>query len=304
MTFRLLCSFHYFRNADMAALIDQLRADYGGPVELFADSGAFSAATLNTTIRLPEYTAWLRDWQPLITTAATLDVIGDPDATARNTTTLEEAGLSVLPTFHVGTPWPVLEALCARHRYLALGGMVPHANTPAPVMRWLVGAFKIAAEHGTVFHGFGQTTQRVTAALPFFSVDSSTWSAAARYGRLSLWDPHTLKIKAVKPREPDNVNRHAGLLRAHGLDPLTIIRPGFAQRAMRDPDTYNAEQHMLTGVSAHAWQRYAAWLQDRHHVPPPPGRQTTGTLLYLADAHVPNLRHAARYLNARKEATT
>lgn len=301
MTFRLLTSFHYFRNRDLADLVDQLSADYAGPVELFADSGAFSAATLDTTISLPDYTAWLRHWQPLITTAATLDVIGDATATAHNTAALEDSGLRVLPTFHIGTPWPVLEALCARYRYLALGGMVPYFNTPAPVMRWLVRAFKIAQEHGTVFHGFGQTTQATTSALPFYSVDSSTWSAAVRYGRLTLWDARSLKIASVRLNVPDDIQRYARLLQAHGLDPSVLARPGFAQRAMRDQETYLAERHMLIGASAEAWQQYGAWLRARHRIPAPPGWHESGTVLYLADTHMPNLRPAARHLGTRKE---
>ncbi|MFD9351602.1 hypothetical protein ACFWCO_23570 [Streptomyces diastaticus] len=304
MTLRVLTSFHYYPRTDMAGLLADLRSAYDGPVELFADSGAYSAATLGTPVRLADYAAWLREWGPLITTAATLDVIGDPKATAANTAALHDAGHPVLPTFHVGTSWSVLEDLCARHPYVALGGMVPHAASPKPVMRWLVRAFAIARHHGTRFHGFGQTTQTTIASLPFYSVDSSTWSTDARYGRLSVWDYRTHRIRTVRSGRPADVHRHARLLRAHNLDPAALIRPGFAQRAARDRDTYNAEQRQMLGVAAEAWQRYAAWLQTRHQVPPPPGWQAPGTVLYLADGHAPNLVHAAHYLSTRKEALT
>jgi hypothetical protein len=299
VTFRVLTSFHYFRDCDMAELVTTLRDDYGGPVELFADSGAFSAATLGTTVSLPDYRDWLTDWRSVITTAATLDVIGDHQATARNTEALEAAGLTVLPTFHVGTPWPVLESLCARYRYLALGGMVPHKGSTKPLMRWLVRAFQIAAEHGTVFHGFGQTHQETNAALPFYSIDSSTWGSAARYGRLVVWDDHIHRLRPIVLSDGTSARKWAHLVAAHGADPVAVVRPGFARRAHRDKETYDAEQRAGLGVNAEAWQRFAAWLRHRHDVPPPPGQQHPGTVLYFADAFVPNLRHAACYLGAR-----
>ncbi|WP_371793846.1 hypothetical protein OIE91_11305 [Streptomyces albidoflavus] len=301
MTLRVLASFHYFPRTDMADLLADLRSAYDGPVELFADSGAYSAATLGTPIRLADYAAWLREWGPLITTAATLDVIGDPKATAANTAALHDAGHPVLPTFHVGTPWSVLEDLCARHPYIALGGMVPHSASPKPVMRWLVRAFAIARHHGTRFHGFGQTAHTANVNLPFYSVDSSSWTASTRYGRLPLWDDRAHKIRGVPLNQPADVHSHARLLQAHGLDPTAVARTGFGQRAARERDAYEAEQRMLLGAAAEAWRHYGSMLQARHQVQPPRGWQAPGTVLYLADVKTRNFLHAAHYLRMRKE---
>src|SRR5579859_3767064 len=95
VTFRFLVSFHYHQRTNLQEIVDA----YDGPCEVFADSGAFSAATQNVTISLKDYTAWLKDWDGLLTVKATLDVIGDPEATARNTAALERQGLKVLPVF-------------------------------------------------------------------------------------------------------------------------------------------------------------------------------------------------------------
>jgi hypothetical protein len=80
MRLRLLVSYHYHRDTDLAALVGEL----GGDVDLFADSGAYSAATTGATIHLADYAAWLRHWAPLLTVQSALDVIGDHEATAAN----------------------------------------------------------------------------------------------------------------------------------------------------------------------------------------------------------------------------
>ncbi|XVV34981.1 hypothetical protein ACQPXT_13435 [Streptomyces sp. CA-100214] len=305
MTFRVLTSFHYFRDRDMSDLAGQLRTGYGGDVDVFADSGAFSAVTLGATISLPDYRAWLTDWRTVITTAATLDVIGDPVATARNTEALEAAGLTVLPTFHVGTPWPVLEDLCARYRYVALGGMVPYWRRPKELMRWLVRCFRLAAETGTVFHGFGQTNLDIIKALPFYSVDSSTWASGARYGKVRIWDDVRAKMTEFQAGDHRRAQQHAPSLVAHGMDPLLVGRRGFAIRAEdKSNEQFLREDHMMRGSNGVAYHRLGQFLARRHKVPPPPGWDSPGTCLYLADTHFKNFTPAAAAVGAHQRKDT
>lgn len=51
-----------------------------------------------------------------------LDVIGDPEATARNCEAM--TGVGAVPTFHYGSPWHYLEDLGRRYLRIALGGLV------------------------------------------------------------------------------------------------------------------------------------------------------------------------------------
>jgi hypothetical protein len=300
VTFRFLMSFHYGRGKDLQAIAD---AAGGAPVEVFADSGAFSAATLGSTIRLADYAAWLKDWQHLVTTAATLDVIGDPDATQRNTLALEDMGLKVLPVFHVGSPWERLEKLCAQYRYVALGGMVPYTRMYGEVMRWLVRCFRIGAAHGTVFHGFGQTNITVMSSLPFYSVDSSTWSHGAKFGLFKLFDGRAGRIVQVSAGNPERVRRQARLIRAHGADPAVVGRPGFGLKTGKAPEQFRREDRMMRGTPAVAYHRLGRWLQQRHDVAPPPGWTSRGTCLFLADTTISNFTPAAQAIAAdlRKE---
>lgn len=297
MTFRFLVSFHYHRDTDLQAIADA----YGGPVEVFADSGAFSAATLGATIKRADYAAWLHNWRHLITTAATLDVIGDPDATQHNTLALEDEGLRVLPVFHTGSPWERLEELCKRYRYIALGGMVPYSKYPDEVLRWLVKCFRIGKGHGAVFHGFGQTRFATLAALPFYSVDSSAWGAGSRFGQIALWDERRARLVQVQVSQPAQARKYARLLRSHGADPELVGRPGFAQFPRRTPEQHTVETQMMRGAPAVAFRRLEQWLACRHQVPAPLGWERPGTALFLADANAARLRQAARAIRAERD---
>jgi hypothetical protein len=280
MRLRLLVSYHYHRNTDLAALVDEL----GGDVDLFADSGAYSAATTGATITLADYAAWLHQWAPLWTVRANLDVIGDHEATARNAADLAAAGCEVLPTFHLGSPWQVLEGLCAEHRYIALGGMALHAigaSKQKPLGAWLTKCFRIAVRHGSVFHGFGLTSARLVRNLPFYSIDSTSYSFGTRWGLAYLWDAHRWRMESVLFRNPDEVRAHASLFRRHGLDPARVVDPAF-MRAGTDTDADDRAAILATNARAYVFMEES--LQGRHQVPPPPlpCGDDTGTKIYLA----------------------
>ncbi|MGA5202780.1 hypothetical protein [Streptomyces variegatus] len=280
MRVRLLVSYHYHRGTDLAELVDS----FGGDVDLFADSGAYSAATTGATIRVADYAAWLRDWDPLWTVRAGLDVIGDHEATARNTEALRAAGAEVMPVFHVGEPWAVLEDLCAANTYVALGGMALHAvgaSKQRPLMRWLVRCFRIAAEHGTRFHGFGMTSAQLVKNLPFYSVDSSSYTLGIRWGLAYLWNAPALRMESVLFRNPDEVRPHADLFRTHGLDPARVVAPDFMRAGT---PTFAAERVSVGAAGARAYALMERTLTARHRVSPPPLPRCDdpGTKVYLA----------------------
>ena len=291
--FRFLVSFHYHQKTDLQEIVDS----YHGPCEVFADSGAFSAATLGATIKLADYAAWLKEWDHLLTVKATLDVIGDPQATAKNTATLEGMGLGVLPVFHTGTPFSELEDLVKRYDYMALGGMVPHAKDAEAVLRWLIQCFKIAKETGTVFHGFGQTRLETLRKLPFYSVDSSAWASGMRYGTITLWDDRANKLIQLQGGDRVAARKHAALLRSHGADPALVGRPGFAQKSQRTEPQFRKEVAMMRGAPAIAYLRMGDYLTRRHKVPAPKSFKHSGTGVYLAVDASQHLVTAAPVVN-------
>lgn len=284
---RLLVSYHFHRKTDLAALVETV----GGDVDLFADSGAYSAATTGAGINLTDYTTWLRDWAPLFTVRANLDVIGDYRATERNFHELQDSGCDPLPVFHAGEPWQILEKMCASYRYVALGGVARMASADSgrqkELMRWLVRAFLTGRDHGTVFHGFGVTSASLARDLPFYSLDSSSYSFAQRWALLYLWDARNLKMHAVFIRNRAMVRQYRDLFPLHGLSPAEVAAPGFMRAAT---GTRRDDRLALTSAAVCAYRRMERTLTIRHSVAPPPLPRAAdpGTKVYLA---VPGSSH-------------
>ncbi len=127
---------------------------------------------------------------------------------------------------------------------VALGGMALHAvgaSKQKPLMCWLVRCFQVAAEHGTRFHGFGMTSAQLVRNLPFYSVDSSSYTLGIRWGLAYLWNADALRMESVLFRNADEVRPHADLFRAHGLDPAAVVRPpSCAPAPPRSPSSGSA----------------------------------------------------------------
>jgi hypothetical protein len=246
---RILLSYWYFKEHDLDTLIPQ---KFTPPYPcIFADSGAFSAATQRVAIRWQDYAAWLKRYRHWFQVMANLDVIGNPMATQAHQEALEDAGLPVLPVFHAGEPWAVLDRLLTRYRYIGLGGLVGSASAwRTTLMPWLVQCFK-RGQGTAVFHGFGCTTWEIIKALPWYSVDSSSWGAGFRYGRVPLFEWQRGRFAACDLGDPVSVGKVAPLIRALGFEPAD-----FALRA-RNTRAHNC------GIAALSYCLAAAWLQRR-----------------------------------------
>jgi hypothetical protein len=249
-----LASFHYFRrDGQMENIIGTKR------LCLIGDSGAFSALTQGTPIGMAEYLAWVKQWNPYLAWAATLDVIGDPAATLRNWRIMRDHHqLATVPTLHVGTD-PAWLGNYAREGcdFLALGGMVGRELQALP---WLVHVFRYARDHHPEmrFHLWGATRRKLLDNLPAYSADSSgILGAAYRFASLRLFNPQTAASVTV-PMQHANVHRYGDLLRRHyRVDPAQVRRPTPENR------------HILIQIAARSTQLYSEWLTRRHNVPPP-----------------------------------
>lgn len=286
MTARVLVSFHYHRGSDLADLVARTP---GGELDLFGDSGAFSAWTSGASISLDDYAAWLHRWKHLLSAYVTLDVIGDNAATLVNQRALESMGLSPLPVFHGSEPWPQLEAYCEEYPYVALGGMVG-ANKALP---WVVRCFRIAERYGTVFHGFGQTKRVFMRSLPWYSVDSSSWGSGYRYGQLTLWNAELQRLVRVKTGRHGDVYANAELIRDHGGDPALLATPNVGQTRFRGRDEALDDRHHIAEVNAEAWRRSEQLLALRHGVVRRRDSDEVGPRLYLAAGSFENAVVAA-----------
>lgn len=185
-------------------------------VDLFLDSGAFSAWAQGQEIKIEDYIAFIKENESSITTYSNLDVIGDPRGTWQNQKIMEQVGLSPLPVFHYGSDLKWLKKILKKgYKYMALGGMVP-ISTQA-LIPWLDDLFSnyLTDEKGMPFikvHGFGLTSLRLLFRYPWFSVDSTSWVVTGRLGSIFIpvfkngeWDYLTNPWKvAVSNKSPKN----------------------------------------------------------------------------------------------------
>lgn len=196
-------------------------------VELFLDSGAFSAWSQNKEIDIEDYISFIKENQSVIDVYANLDVIGDAEKTLENQIIMEQAGLSPLPIFHYGEDIQYLvDYLEKDYPYLALGGMVP-VSTP-DLIKWLDRLFAdyLTDSDGMPIckvHGFGLTSFKLMLRYPWYSVDSTSWVVAGRMGSIYIprrrngrwiYDENSWKI-AVSNRSPDQkeAGKHIDTLR-------------------------------------------------------------------------------------------
>lgn len=257
---RILISYHYFKKTNL----DTLFAKYFSKPypEVFLDSGAFSAFTQGETIDIQAYCDYIKQYQHLFRLYSNLDVIGSVEGTFANQQKMERAGLKPLPVFHTGEDWKYLTLYLADYPYIALGGMVPYL-APArrkTLMVWLLRCFKMA-QGKSVFHGFGCTVWEVVKALPWYSVDSSSWGTGFRYGRITLFDDRVGKFVHASLGNHKECYQYAAIFRSHGFDP-----GDFADR------TKNTREKNCA-IAAIAYRLAERWLERRHGIIEIPERE-------------------------------
>ena len=267
---RILLSYHYYKDCDLDALF----AKYFIPPypDVFLDSGGFSAATQGVTIDMDAYIAYIKKYKHLFTTYANLDVIGDAKKTLRNHQIMESAGLTPIPVFHVGEDFSYLASYIESHPYIALGGMVPYMrDSKGKLMPWLIKCFKMARGK-SVFHGFGCTSWKVMKALPWYSVDSSSWGAGFRYGDVPIFDAKHGCFREIRLGNHQQCYQYADIVRSFGFNP-----GDFADRKRND-------RSKICALSALSYIRAELWLRKRHGEVRIPTREDSqvGPNLHLA----------------------
>lgn len=281
--FRMLLSYWYYGQTDLERMLAEHFPGTRRP-SMFADSGGFSAETQGAEITCEEYAAWVKRWGHLFDAYANLDVIGDHKATMENQRRLEAMGLAPVPVFHIGSDYAVLERLVEEYTYIALGGLVPHLRYTQRVMKHLVQCFRIAGDKA-VFHGFGVTSWTVLKSLPWYSVDSSSWGAGFRYGRVPIFDSKQGRFYHLQLGDAKAWYRHSALVRALGFNPAD-----FADRKRND-------RAKLCAIAAVSYMEAEQWLRQWHgeiRIPARTEREkgAPGGRIYLCDN--PNSGDVAR----------
>jgi hypothetical protein len=248
-----LVSYHYFKKHD----IGEMRS-WG--LRLIGDSGAFSSESQGVEIDIDDFATWGHKWREDLCWLASLDVIGNKEASWANYKYLRGAGLDVIPTIHYGCDPKEMDRYIAEGiDFIGLGGMVGRKSEQDRLLRWTLSIFRYARDNHPQmrFHGWGTTHNKLIMSLPWYSVDSSGFSASYRFGRLTLFDPSTGKNVAMALDGKDVYN-HTDLIRnEYGIDPSEI--------AVSNRET----RRQVVRISVAAIQRTEDFLRKRHSVTPP-----------------------------------
>ena len=178
---------YYYLGAVENSCLKIMKYDVENDVDIFIDSGAFSALAQGKEIKLDNYIKFIKENEDDIDVYANLDVIGDAEATLENQKEMQRAGLTPLPCFHFGEPIKFLHHYLDNYDYIALGGVA--SGSRKHTMSWLNDMFDkhicdSDGEPKVKVHGFGITALDWLLRFPWYSVDSSSWNVTARVGNI------------------------------------------------------------------------------------------------------------------------
>lgn len=101
------------------------------------------------------------------------------------------AGRRCIPVWHRSRGRDEFIRMCEEYDRVAVGGIVTREipRRDYPVLGWLI---RTAHEHGARIHGLGFTAFSLLPRYRFDSVDSSSWTAGSRYGKVFRFNGRTM----------------------------------------------------------------------------------------------------------------
>ena len=195
------------------------------PEYLILDSGAFTAWNSGKSVDIKAFGDWVDEvkHKGKKTVAVNLDVI--PGEVGRTSTKEERAqgmkdsiananylrnrGIEVMEVFHQDEPLVFLDELLDRLPINGILGISPRNDVNVSeklewqqvVLRHLYQRFGIKNLPKT--HGLAVTSMRMMKQFPYYSVDSSTWSSAMRYGTMVNDEGKMRGMEEIMPGRPN-----------------------------------------------------------------------------------------------------
>lgn len=185
----ILISYEYIDDKSRQMLIDNQHK-----LNIIIDSGAFTAFTKKKQINLTEYTEYIRSLKKEIVNfnAIQLDVVFNPEKTRENFVKQLDAGVQVCPVFTRGEkPERFFELINDGH-YVFVGGVQKGENNKG-FAKFLLERSKTKKVHYLAF-----TNQRFIRAYSPYSVDSSSWTRASRFGYFEAYAGFGKLVKIEK----------------------------------------------------------------------------------------------------------
>jgi hypothetical protein len=190
---RRLFSYYYHGCTTGNKPSSDLLASARRSLDLFLDSGAFTAFTQKVDIPLERYARFIQDTGFWTVCSNLDDTSKNEKKSYENQKALESLGAKVQPVFHTreDTRW-LVKYLDEGYDYIFLGGMVP--ETTGWLMNWLDDLWDkfLINPDGTArvkVHGFGLTDQSLMFRYPWYSVDSTSWLMTGVFGACLFLTP-------------------------------------------------------------------------------------------------------------------
>lgn len=272
--FDVLVSYAYL-NERFAAYIN----DNSHRVNVYVDSGAFTAFSGGDPIPIKDYMAFCRSPPFPIERYFMLDVIGNADGTMANYKTMRGAGLTPVPIFSRGSPWSHLDYYAEQTDLISCGGLaVRHCNP--------LGYIKAIRQRVDLrrVHLLGFARQKWLPVITPYSCDASSWQGAKMYGVMNLYMGGNVFYKLARKdvaKMPQSVTER---IRHYGVDPARL--------------RFASEWSGMTG--AHIQIEAASWLHYARDL-----RIHKGVRLFLVLVGIDHLRYllnAAALSGIEKEA--
>jgi len=200
--------------ADYRNTYPKYRESFKG-LNIILDSGAFTAFTQNKKYDIDEYIDFIKTYGGDFEYYFNLDVIGDFHGTWDNQEYMESQGLNPVPVFHYGEPEELMRFLVKQYKMIGIGGTVPIPNNK--IDKWLNHLFFNKDGElkypDTMFHGLGITSPHLLRRYPFYSVDSSQWLVAKRFGVVINGEGVRVRMddKTVVEKLKHNIDWHLSL---------------------------------------------------------------------------------------------
>jgi len=197
---KFLTSFFWDKNVDKLKEAYQVTGE-----KLFLDSGGYTARVQQKPIDIKTYCDYVVANEDLFHICANLDVGTHEEQLANQKLLDARLKIPVLPVLHPEEyfdkkkrDW--FDNEMRDRDIVAVGGIVGAQGEnfgeyleQKGYFDWI---FHRALKYNTKVHGFGVTVVNTLIKYPFYSVDSSTWLAGARYGTLLYWNPVKMKIES------------------------------------------------------------------------------------------------------------
>lgn len=173
----ILIAYPYFSDK-----IKTILENAAGKYHLIVDSGAFSAWNSGKEIKLEDYCKFLdslptdMNYRPV-----QLDVIGDAERSYENLIKMREDGYDPIPVFTRGETLERLDEFYTISDYVMLGGVAKGGTNKNYVKYFLEN------NKGRKCHLLGFTRVPFILRYKPYSVDSSSWASAVRYGQMAVY---------------------------------------------------------------------------------------------------------------------